>query len=307
MLLRTLNTFLSKTIPIRVKRFASKQPVKKSTVNPEKEKKVAKLKKFKIYRYNSEFSQVTKKPYMQEYIIDTNECGPMVLDALEKIKTDQDGTLTYRKSCREGICGSCGMNIDGVNGLACLTRISSSSKCIIYPLPHMYVIKDLIVDFKRFLEQHKKIRPYLIRGEEKTNEGEDYFLQSIKDRDRLDGYIECILCACCSTSCPEYWWHGHGNEPNDFIGPAALLNAYRWILDSRDEALKSRLDQLRNYYSVYRCHQINNCTSCCPKKLKPGLAIAKLRLLLAGWNKKNKAEMSGIIKADPVKGATNPC
>uniref|UniRef100_A0AAR5QJ08 Succinate dehydrogenase [ubiquinone] iron-sulfur subunit, mitochondrial n=1 Tax=Dendroctonus ponderosae TaxID=77166 RepID=A0AAR5QJ08_DENPD len=283
---------------------------KNASTSPQKaepEKKVPKFKKFKIYRYNPESTERGKKPYMQEYTVDVSNCGPMVLHALEKIKMEQDSSLTFRRSCREGICGSCGMNINGVNKLACLEKISTSTKTKIYPLPHMYVVKDLVVDFTRFLEQHKRIKPYLIRKDDKFDEGEEYYLQSIKDRDKLDGYVECILCACCSTSCPEYWWHGHAKAPNDFLGPSALLNAYRWIIDSRDQNTKSRLDELKNYYSVYRCHQINNCTSCCPKNLKPGLAISKLRLLLAGCSKKGKPEMEGVIKSDPTKGANHPC
>ncbi|XP_050307098.1 succinate dehydrogenase [ubiquinone] iron-sulfur subunit-like [Anthonomus grandis grandis] len=295
-------------LPVRF--FGKAKEAKKEEKSAKKEEKVEKkpkYKTFKIYRYNPE-NPSAKKPHMQEYTIDLNDCGPMVLHALEKIKSDQDSTLTFRRSCREGICGSCGMNIDGVNGLACLEKISSSSKTKIYPLPHMYVIKDLIVDFERFLEQHKRIRPYLIRCEEdKFEEGCEYYLQSQKDRDKLDGYVECILCGCCATSCPEYWWHGHSKKPNDFLGPAALLNAYRWIIDSRDQATAGRLDQLRNYYSLYRCHQINNCTKCCPKKLKPGVAIARLRTFLAGWTHKETPEMKGTIAGDPNKAARSQC
>ncbi|XP_030748075.1 succinate dehydrogenase [ubiquinone] iron-sulfur subunit, mitochondrial-like [Sitophilus oryzae] len=289
-------------------RFLATEAAKKDKVEPKKVEvkveapRMPRLKQFNIYRYNPEGIETMRRPHMQKYTVDLNDCGPMVLDVLEKIKSDQDCTLSFRRSCREGICGSCGMNINGVNSLACTTKIKASGSTKIYPLPHMYVIKDLVVDMKRFLDQHRRINPYLMRNEEKYEEGQEYYLQSIKDREKLDGHIECILCACCSTSCPEYWWHGHSNEPNDFLGPAALLNAYRWIIDSRDQNIAGRLNQLRNYFSVYRCHQINNCTSCCPKKLKPGVAIARLRLFLAGFKKKRKGEMEGTIKSDPEKG-----
>ncbi|XP_060516893.1 succinate dehydrogenase [ubiquinone] iron-sulfur subunit-like [Cylas formicarius] len=258
------------------------------------------FKRFKIYRFDPESRQF-KKPRMQEYTIDLNECGPMVLDALEYIKKEQDSTLTFRRSCREGICGSCGMNINGVNKLACLERMRSKGSIKIYPLPHMYVVKDLVVDFNKFLDQYNRIKPYLIKKTEGYKEGDETFLQSIKDRTKLDGHVECILCACCSTSCPEYWWHGHSKQPNDFLGPATLLNVYRWILDSRDEGTAERLNQLKNYYSVYRCHQINNCTNCCPKRLNPGKAIANLRLILAGLKRKSKSEMRGSVKSDHEK------
>ncbi|KAJ8965163.1 hypothetical protein NQ314_004306 [Rhamnusium bicolor] len=170
----------------------------------------------------------------------------------------------------------------------------------------MYVIRDLIVDFNKFLEQHKRIKPYLIRKKTES-EGKEQFLQSMKDRDTLDGYVECVLCACCSTSCPEYWWHGHSKKPNDFLGPAALLHAYRWVQDSRDEATQERLSALANFYSVYRCHQINNCTNVCPKRLEPGKAIANLRLLISGFKKKKKADMEGKVPADPNKACPKAC
>ncbi|XP_018563236.1 succinate dehydrogenase [ubiquinone] iron-sulfur subunit-like [Anoplophora glabripennis] len=271
---------------------------KKAAASAPAAPKKPKLKKFKIYRYNPE--DKGKKPTMQTYTIDLNDCRPMILDALNKIKSEQDSSLTYRRSCREGICGSCGMNIDGINRLACLYKIKPKGTTKIYPLPHMYVIKDLVVDFNKFLEQHSRIKPYLIR-KSKEQPGTTQYLQSIKDRESLDGYIECILCACCATSCPEYWWHGHTKKPNDFLGPAALLHAYRWIMDSRDHATADRIKQLTNYYNIYRCHQINNCTSCCPKRLAPGVAIANLRLLVGGFKKKNKPDMDGAAPAEPEK------
>lgn len=262
--------------------------------------KKPRLKTFKIYRYDP--SRKDKKPYFQSYTIDLNDCRPAVLDALNKIKTEQDSTLSFRRSCREGICGSCGVNIDGINKLSCLDKISPRGITKIYPLPHMYVIKDLIVDYKQFLRQHARTKPYLIRNDiSEKDEGKLQCLQSIKDRDNLIGKVECILCACCSTACPEYWWHGHTKGPNDFLGPAALLSVYRWIVDSRDNATEERLNVLRNYYSVYRCHQINNCTSVCPKHLEPGIAIANLRLHLARFKGKKKPDLEGKKESDPYK------
>jgi len=242
------------------------------------EEKKARMKTFAIYRWNPDTPD--KKPWIQKYEVDLNQCGPMVLDALIKIKNEQDTTLTFRRSCREGICGSCSMNIDGGNHLACIYKIPDSNKpCKIYPLPHMYVIKDLIADMKQFYKQYGSIRPYLIRNVE-PKMGEKAYMQSIKDRDKLDGLYECILCACCSTSCPAYWWNG-----DKYLGPAALMQAYRWIIDTRDEAAKDRLDTLRDVYSVYRCHTILNCTKTCPKGLNPGMAIAEIKKLLAGLAK----------------------
>nr|CAH7748521.1 unnamed protein product [Callosobruchus chinensis] len=299
-LLRTI--FQRRFFSVTEFKYAQKQGDKdKDTKNKADKKKNPKMKTFKIYRFDPEGGN--KKPKMQSYTIDINDCRPMVLDALMKIKVEQDSTLSFRKSCREGICGSCGVNIDGINRLACLHKIRPRGTTKIYPLPHMYVIKDLIVDMNKFLEQHSKIKPYPIPKQEHCAkaEGEEQFLQSIKDRERMDGLVECILCACCSTSCPEYWWHGHTKAPNEFLGPAALLNAYRWIVDTRDGATKERLNELRNYYNVYRCHQINNCTSVCPKRLEPGRAIAQLRLHLARFKKKPKPDMEGKVPADPYK------
>lgn len=263
-------------------------------------KKKPRLKTFKIYRYDP--SGKSKKPYFQSYKIDLNDCRPAVLDALNKIKTEQDSTLSFRRSCREGICGSCGVNIDGINKLSCLEKINPRGVSKIYPLPHMYVIKDLIVDYKKFLQQYNRSKPYLIRNDISVkDEGKLQTLQSIKDRDNLIGKVECILCACCSTACPEYWWHGHTNEPNDFLGPASLLSYYRWIIDTRDQATEQRLNELRNYYHLYRCHQINNCTSVCPKHLEPGVAIANLRLLVAKLKKKKRGDVEGKKESNPLK------
>ncbi|CAL8138222.1 unnamed protein product [Orchesella dallaii] len=200
---------------------------------------------------------------MQTYEVDLNACGPMILDALIKIKNEVDPTLTFRRSCREGICGSCAMNIGGINTLACISKIDTnlgkSSK--IYPLPHMYVIKDLVPDMNNFYIQYKSIQPWLQRNDA-AEPGSAQLLQSVDDRKKLDGLYECILCACCSTSCPSYWWNG-----DKYLGPAVLMQAYRWIIDSRDDKSKDRLDMLRDPFSVYRCHTIMNCTKTCPKVL----------------------------------------
>ncbi|CAG9863141.1 unnamed protein product [Phyllotreta striolata] len=279
-------------------RFGSSATKKKDSKKPPKEeKKPPNMKTFQIYRYDPEGK--SKKPTMKSYTIDLNDCRPTILDALMKIKTEQDSSLSFRKSCREGICGSCGMNIDGLNALACTRKIQAGGKTKIYPLPHMYVIKDLIVDFTHFLKQHDRIKPFLIRDEEPIKNKQ--FVQSIKDRDDQIGLAECILCACCSTSCPEYWWHGHSKAPDDFLGPAALLNAYRWVTDSRDRATDARLKELKNYYSLYRCHQINNCSTCCPKRLIPGRAIAKLRLLVGDMVGKKVPDLHGVAVSDPLK------
>lgn len=219
--------------------------------------------------------------------MDLNDCGPMVLDALIKIKNEQDPTLTFRRSCREGICGSCAMNIDGTNTLACLCYIDkpsanesdakkdSAAAIKIYPLPHMYVIKDLVPDMSNFYEQYRSIEPWL-KNKSGKSEGQAEYLQSREDRAKLDGMYECILCACCSTSCPSYWWNA-----DKYLGPAVLMQAYRWIEDSRDEFTKERLEQLDDAFKLYRCHTIMNCTKVCPKHLNPGKAIASIKKKLA--------------------------
>jgi len=247
-----------------------------------------KTKTFAIYRYNPE--NPGDKPKMQEFEIDLNNCGPMVLDALIKIKNEMDPTLTFRRSCREGICGSCAMNVGGVNTLACLTKIEANNKATkIYPLPHMYVVKDLVPDMNNFYQQYRSIQPWLQRDDEnKVAHGEQQILQSVDDRAKLDGLYECILCACCSTSCPSYWWNG-----DRYLGPAVLMQAYRWIIDSRDQHSAERLDKLRDPFSVYRCHTIMNCTKTCPKGLNPGRAIAEIKKLLAGIANKGEPGMKG--------------
>jgi len=197
---------------------------------------------------------------------------------LIKIKNEQDPTLSFRRSCREGVCGSCSMNIDGVNTLACISKIDTSTShvCNINPLPHMYVVKDLVPDMSHFYEQHKSIRPWLeLSKENATRERET--LQTKEQRKKLDGLYECILCACCSTSCPSYWW-SEGNK-QDYLGPAVLLQAYRWISDSRDNHTEDRLRQLsEGKYKLYKCHTIMNCSRVCPKNLNPGQAIANIKL-----------------------------
>jgi len=246
----------------------------------------ARVKPFAIYRWDPE--KPGDKPRMQTYDIDLNSCGPMVLDALIKIKNDVDPTLTFRRSCREGICGSCAMNIGGVNTLACICKIDDnlSKPAKIYPLPHMYVVKDLVPDLNNFYEQYRSIEPWLKRKDE-SKLGQKQLLQGTEDRDKLDGLYECILCACCSTSCPSYWWNG-----DKYLGPAVLMQAYRWIIDSRDEFTEDRLNKLRDPFSVYRCHTIMNCTRTCPKGLNPGKAIAEIKKMLSGISKKGTPQMA---------------
>lgn len=247
------------------------------------------VKTFSIYRWNPE--EPNAKPRMQNYGVDLGDCGFTVLEGLMHIKDNLDPTLTFRRSCREGICGSCGMNIDGVNTLACTSKTNTdlSKPVRIYPLPHMYVIKDLVVDMTLFHQQYKSIKPWLLKKNYDTDGQKLQNLQSIGDRAKLDGLYECILCACCSTSCPSYWWNGD----NGFLGPAALLGAYRWIIDSRDEATDERLSRLNNPNSVFKCHTIMNCTIACPRALNPGLAIAELKKLIAGFTKKCQPQISG--------------
>ncbi len=226
---------------------------------------------FKVYRWDPETKQ---KPSVANYAIDLNECGPMVLDALIKIKNEQDSTLTFRRSCREGICGSCAMNINGSNTLACLCYIDKASDTTtINPLPHMYVVKDLVTDLSNFYEQYKSIKPWLqIKEGEHHDLNKGEFLQSKEDRKKLDGMYECILCACCSTSCPSYWW-----SSDTYLGPAVLMQAYRWIEDSRDQLTKERLEYLDDAFKLYRCHTIMNCSKTCPKGLNPGKAVASIK------------------------------
>ena len=229
------------------------------------------VKKFTVYRYDPDSGE---NPRYDTFEIDLDNCGPMVLDALIKMKSEADPTLTFRRSCREGICGSCAMNMNGRNGLACTTSIDDLKGDIrITPLPHMEVIKDLVPDFTHFYAQYASIRPWL-RTESPTPSDRER-LQSPADRKKLDGLYECILCACCSTSCPSYWWNG-----DRYLGPAILLQAYRWIVDSRDEDTGARLDDLEDPFKLYRCHTIMNCARTCPKGLNPALAIAEIKKLM---------------------------
>jgi succinate dehydrogenase / fumarate reductase iron-sulfur subunit len=227
-------------------------------------------KTFKVYRWNPDDGE---NPKVDSFEVDLDDCGPMVLDALIKIKNEVDPTLTFRRSCREGVCGSCAMNIDGTNTLACTKYVSDvEGEVKVYPLPHMPVVKDLVPDLTHVYAQYASIEPWL-KAETPAPERER--LQSPEEREKLDGLWECILCFSCSTSCPSYWWNG-----DRYLGPAILLQAYRWIADSRDEATGERLDQLEDPFRLYRCHTIMNCTKTCPKSLNPAKAIAEIKKLM---------------------------
>jgi len=244
--------------------------VKKGKTYPAPEG-ATKVRKFSIYRWNPDDGQ---NPRMDTYEVDLAECGPMVLDALIKIKNEIDPTLTFRRSCREGVCGSCSMTINGQNGLACTTAIEDcKGEVKVTPLPHMEVIKDLVPDFKTFYAQYASIKPWL-QTVTPTPSGAER-LQTKEDRAKLDGLYECILCACCSTSCPSYWWNG-----DKYLGPAILLQAYRWLADSRDEMTGERLDDLEDPFRLYRCHTIMNCANVCPKGLNPAKAIAEIKKMM---------------------------
>ena len=222
---------------------------------------------YRIYRWDPEGEG---NPRLDTYSVDRDHCGPMVLDALIWIKNTIDPTLTFRRSCREGICGSCSMNIDGANTLACTKAMDDIKGDIkVYPLPHMPVVKDLVPDLSNFYAQHAATQPWL---QTVTPTPEKEWRQSHEDRAKLDGLYECILCACCSTACPSYWWNS-----DRFMGPAALLQAQRWIKDSRDERTGERLDDLEDPFRLYRCHTIMNCTKVCPKDLNPAKAIAEIK------------------------------
>jgi len=229
------------------------------------------VKNFKIYRWDPDSGE---NPRNDTYEIDLEQCGPMVLDALIKIKNEVDSTLTFRRSCREGICGSCSMNIDGLNTLACLKPIDEVKGDVrINPLPHMPVVKDLVPDLSQIYAQLRSVEPWLKSDTPPPPDAER--LQSKEERAKLDGLWECILCFCCSTSCPSYWWNG-----DRYLGPAVLLQAYRWIADSRDEATGERLDNLEDPFRLYRCHTIMNCTRTCPKGLNPAQAIGEIKKLM---------------------------
>jgi succinate dehydrogenase / fumarate reductase iron-sulfur subunit len=229
---------------------------------------------FSVYRYNPD---VDNAPRMQDYTLDNPEGRDMmVLDALLKLK-EQDPTLSFRRSCREGVCGSDGVNMNGKNGLACITPISAvgkgkGGKIVVRPLPGLPVVRDLVVDMSQFYTQYEKVKPYLINND-LPPAGE--YLQTPEERAKLDGLYECILCACCSTSCPSFWWN-----PDKFIGPAGLLHAYRFLADSRDTATEQRLNDLDDAFSVFRCHGIMNCVNVCPKGLNPTKAIGQIKSML---------------------------
>jgi succinate dehydrogenase / fumarate reductase iron-sulfur subunit len=230
------------------------------------------LQEFRIYRWNPDDGA---KPRIDTYYVDRDDCGPMVLDAIIWIKNKVDSTLTFRRSCREGICGSCAMNISGQNTIACTMGIdecNSSGVVKIYPLPHMPVLKDLVPDLTSFFAQHASVEPWL---QTQTPNPEGEWRQTPEDRTHLDGLYECILCACCTTACPSYWWNG-----DRFLGPAALLHAYRWLADSRDEMTGERLDHLEDPFRLYRCHTIMNCANACPKGLNPAKAIAEIKKMM---------------------------
>ena len=226
---------------------------------------------FKVYRYDPDSGE---NPRLDTFEVDLDTCGPMVLDALIQIKNETDATLTFRRSCREGVCGSCAMNIDGTNTLAC-TKLTDDVKGTVkvYPLPHLPVVKDLVPDLTAAYAQLASVEPWL--KSETPAPGRER-LQSQEEREKLDGLWECILCFCCTTSCPSYWWNSER-----YLGPAVLLQAQRWIVDSRDEHTGERLDALEDPFRLYRCHTIMNCTNTCPKNLNPGKSIAGIKKLLA--------------------------
>jgi len=228
-------------------------------------------KRFRIYRWEPESGG---NPSIDTFEIDLDQCGPMVLDAMIYIKDKVDSTVTFRRSCREGICGSCAMNIDGTNTLACTKPIAEIKNDVkVYPLPHMKVKKDLVPDMTHFYAQYASIKPWLQTQTPPPPDKER--LQSKDDREKIDGLYECILCACCSTACPSYWWNS-----DRYLGPAILLQAYRWIVDSRDENTGERLDDLEDPFRLYRCHTIMNCTKTCPKGLNPARSIAEIKKLM---------------------------
>jgi succinate dehydrogenase / fumarate reductase iron-sulfur subunit len=229
------------------------------------------VKAFEIYRYDPEAGD---NPRLDLFHVDLDDCGPMVLDALIWIKNKIDSTLTFRRSCREGICGSCAMNLDGTNWLACTRFLSDmAAPATIYPLSNMRIIKDLVPDITHLFAQYTMIEPWL---QTKTPAPGEERLQSLDERKKLDGAYECILCFCCTSGCPSHWWNG-----DRFLGPAVLLQAYRWLVDSRDEAMGERLDILEDPFRLYRCHTILNCTRTCPKGLNPGKAIGEIKKMLA--------------------------
>ncbi|HEY9210238.1 MAG TPA: succinate dehydrogenase iron-sulfur subunit [Methylotenera sp.] len=242
--------------------------------------------KISIYRYNPD---VDKKPYMQDYEVELQEGDQMLLDALIRIK-QQDDTLSLRKSCREGVCGSDAMNINGKNGLACTTKLLDLEQPVVLrPMPGLPVIRDLVVDMTQFFEHYNSVKPYLVNDDPLP---ETERLQSPEDRAKLDGLYECIMCGACTTACPSFWWN-----PDKFVGPSGLMAAYRFIVDSRDQAEAERLENLEDPYRLYRCHNIMNCVDVCPKKLNPNAAIAKIKDLKIERAKEHKAKKTISITA----------
>ena len=234
-------------------------------------KNARQIKRFEVYRWDPDTGE---NPRIDIFHIDLDDCGPMVLDAILKIKNEIDTTLTFRRSCREGVCGSCAMNVNGKNTLVCTKAISDYSGTIkVFPLPHMDVIKDLVADMTNFYAQYASIKPWI--ETESPAPADRERLQSKEERKKLDGLYECVLCACCSTSCPSYWWNS-----DKYLGPAVLLQASRWLEDTRDESAGARLDELEDPYKLYRCHTIMSCTDTCPKGLNPAKAIADIKKLL---------------------------
>jgi succinate dehydrogenase / fumarate reductase iron-sulfur subunit len=231
---------------------------------------VKNVRRYQVYRWDPDTGE---NPSVDTYEVDMDTCGPMVLDGLIKIKNEMDPTLTFRRSCREGVCGSCAMNIDGTNTLACTKDMGDIKGDVkVYPLPHMEVVKDLVPDLSKAYAQYASVQPWL---QADTPAPDKERLQSPEEREKLDGLWECILCFCCTTSCPSYWWNS-----DRYLGPAVLLQAYRWIADSRDEKTGERLDNLEDPFRLYRCHTIMNCTNTCPKSLNPAKAIAETKKLM---------------------------
>jgi len=248
----------------------------------------AEMKRFDIYRSNP--NDPSDRPKYVSYYIDTKKCGPMFLDALIKIKDEIDPTLSFRRSCREGICGSCAMNIDGRHHLACLCGIpkGNNEKSTVSPLMFMFVLKDLVTDMSHFYAQYKSIDPFLKRKTDKEP-GQKEYLQSTEERKLLDGLYECVLCACCQSTCPSYWWH-----PQDYLGPAVLMQAYRWVIDSRDEYTDERLEKIGGDMKLGECYQIGLCSLACPKGLNPRGALQHLKELYSDYSERKEAEITQI-------------
>ena len=245
------------------------------------------IRTFKVYRYDPD---APDNPRVDSYEVDVSDVS-MVLDGLIKIKNEIDAGLAFRRSCREGVCGSCAMNINGANTLACTKGMDElgSGDVTVYPLPHQPVMKDLVTDLTNFYKQHAYIEPFL---QAKDAEPAEEWKQSQEDRAKLDGLYECILCACCSTSCPSYWWNGDKNGEEEYLGPAALLQAYRWLADSRDQHANERLDKLEDEFKLYRCHTIMNCAQVCPKNLNPAEAIASIKRMMVNRPQEKAAPAS---------------